>query len=66
MLSAKLYEDRIILIEDEKLDYAKTQYLSEIVKPFGTDRLCFLTSFEQDPNFLLASTNLKNISICNP
>ena len=46
MLSAKLFEDRIILIETEKLDHMKTQYLHEVVKPFGTDRLCFLTGFD--------------------
>ena len=31
ILSAKLYEERIILIEDEKLEHGKTVYLNEII-----------------------------------
>lgn len=34
MLTAKLYEEKIIIIEDEKLDYPKTKYLNEILLPF--------------------------------
>lgn len=66
MLSAKLYEDRLFLIQDEALEYGKTQYLKEIVKPFGKDKLTVLTPFDVDTNFVRASSNLKNISIANP
>ena len=66
MLSAKLFEDRIIVIDSEVIEYAKTQYLHEILKPFGIDRLTFLTPFETDKNFTKACSNLKNVQITNP
>lgn len=66
MLSAKLFEDRIVLIDSEKLDYYKTKYLMEIMKPYESDRLTFLTPFDCDRNFELACRNLKNITIRNP
>lgn len=43
MLSAKLYEDKIILIDSEELEYPKTQYLEHILKPFQNDKLCIVT-----------------------
>ena len=46
LLSARLYEEKIILIDSESLEYAKTKYLNEIIKPFKTDRLLFLTGFD--------------------
>jgi len=54
MLSAKLFEDRIIMIDSEKIEFLKTKYLHEILKPFMTDRLTFLTPFESDSNFTKA------------
>jgi len=48
MLSAKLYEDRIVMIDTEAIEHAKTQYLNEILKPFMSDKLLFLTPFDQD------------------
>ena len=58
LLSARLYEEKIILIEDEKIDYAKTKYLNEILSPYKDDRLLFLTGFEVDSNFQQAAANL--------
>lgn len=66
MLSAKLYEDRLILIDSEELEHGRTAYLKEIVKPFGIDRLMFLTPFETDANFSRAAQNLRNVNISNP
>ena len=34
LLSAKLYEERIILINSESIEYAKTKYLHEILAPY--------------------------------
>lgn len=51
LLSARLFEEKIILIEDEKLDYGKTKYLNEIIAPFKNDKLLFLTDFTVDNNF---------------
>lgn len=66
LLSARLYEEKIILIEDEKIPYSKTSYLHEIVSQYDTDKLLFLTDFTTDPNFALAQQNLRNINIFNP
>lgn len=55
ILSARLYEEKIILIDTEKIDYGKTKYLHEIVAPYMQDKLLFLTGFDVDKNFKLAS-----------
>ena len=34
MLSAILYEDRIVLIESEKINFLKTNYLANVLKPY--------------------------------
>ena len=54
------------MIQSEALEFGKTQFLHEIVSPFGNDKLVFLTPFDTDPNFVKASNALKNISIANP
>lgn len=51
MLSAKLFEDRIILIDSERLEFYKTKYLREILSPYMNERLCFLTPFDVNLNF---------------
>lgn len=66
MLSAKLFEDRIVLIESEEIEYAKTKYLQEILSPYMSDKLTFLTSFDSDKNFELAAQNLGNVRVKNP
>jgi large subunit ribosomal protein L4 len=43
MLSAKLYEDKLIFIDSEAIEYPKTSLLEAIVKPYGSDKLCFVT-----------------------
>ncbi len=35
LLSARLYDGKIIVIDSEELDYSKTKFLNEIIKPFG-------------------------------
>ena len=66
MLAAKLYEDRIVLIESEKLNVLKTNYLANVLQPYEMDRLTFLTGFNVDDNFIMSSKNLKNITVKNP
>jgi len=55
ILSARLYEERIVLIDSEKLDYQKTRYLNEILEPYEKDKILFLTPFQIDPSFERAS-----------
>lgn len=65
-LSAKLFEDRLIFVDSEDLDYPKTQLLEAIVAPFKQDKLCFLTPMEpSNNNFQLAARNLQNIRVKN-
>ena len=51
LLSARLYEEKVIMIESEAIEYGKTKYLNEIIKPFKNDKLLVLTGFELDKNF---------------
>ena len=44
MLTAKLFEDKLIFVDTEQLEYPKTQLLEAIVSPFKMDKLCFLTA----------------------
>jgi ribosomal protein L4 len=55
LLSARLYEEKLILIDTEKIDYGKTKFLNEIIAPFKQDKLLMLTGFDVDSNFELAS-----------
>mmetsp|Transcript_5055 Transcript_5055/g.8619 ORF Transcript_5055/g.8619 Transcript_5055/m.8619 type:complete len:178 (-) Transcript_5055:24-557(-) len=66
MLSAKLYENKIVIIETEKLQSYKTAFLDEILRPLKGDRLLFLTSFNPDKNFELAASNIPNLTVKNP
>lgn len=67
MLSVKLYEDKLVFLEGTDLEFPKTQFLEAIVKPFGIDKLTFVTG--QDPsdnNMQLAARNLVNVSVIQP
>ena len=66
VLSARLYEEKIVLIDSEKIDHPKTKYLNEIIAPYHQDKLLFLTGFQMDPNFEKASSNLQNLNFANP
>ena len=66
LLSARLYEEKIILIDTESIEFAKTKFLSEIIKPFKTDKLLFLTGFDLDKNFERAASNIDNLTHVNP
>jgi ribosomal protein L4 len=66
ILSARLYEEKVILIDSEKIDYPKTKYLDVILEPFKQDKLLFITDFAIDENFKNASGNLVNVNLLNP
>jgi hypothetical protein len=66
LLSAKLFEDKIILIDSEAIEYPKTSLLEAIVKPYGADKLCFVTGAEVDKNFDLAARNISNLKVKSP
>ena len=66
LLTARVFEEKIILIDTEQIEYGKTKFLNEIIKPFKTDKLLFLTGFELDKNFELAAQNITNLTHMNP
>ena len=67
MLSAKLFEDRLIFVDSEELEFPKTQLLEAIVSPFKQDKLCFLTGNQPaNLNFRLAARNLQNVRVQTP
>jgi large subunit ribosomal protein L4 len=66
LLSAKLFEEKLIFIDTEALEFPKTQLLQAIVEPYGIDKLCFLTPKETDVNFKLAASNLQNVNLKSP
>ena len=66
LLSARLYEEKLILIDSEELPFPKTKYLNAILEPYKRDKLLFLTGFDKDANFELAFSNLNNIRVLNP
>ena len=67
MLSAKLFEDKLIFVDSEELEYPKTRLLEAIVAPFKQDKLCFLTGTDSaNDNFRLAARNLVNVRVKSP
>lgn len=66
LLSARLYEDKLILIDSEAIEYGKTKFLNEIVAPFKQDKLLVLTPFAVDRNFEIAAQNIQTITHVNP
>lgn len=50
LLSAKLYENKLIFVDTEELEYPKTQLLEAIIAPFRQDKICFLTGSESANN----------------
>jgi large subunit ribosomal protein L4 len=67
MLAAKLYENRMIFIDTEDIEYPKTQLLAQIVKPFQIDKLTFVVATDPtNDNFERASGNIKNVTMKKP
>jgi ribosomal protein L4 len=48
LLSARLYEEKIILVDSEHIEHAKTKFLWEVLAPYEHDKVLFLTDFEVD------------------
>jgi large subunit ribosomal protein L4 len=65
MLSAKLFEERLVFIDSEELEYPKTTFLKQILEPYGFDKLTFLTGAETCHNFSMAARNISNLNVKN-
>lgn len=66
LLSAKLYENKLIFVNEEFIPHPKTTYLSAVIEPFKSERLLMLTPFEADENFSRAQQRIANINTANP
>jgi large subunit ribosomal protein L4 len=66
MLSARLYEDKIVVVDSESIKYPKTRYLEAVLSKFKNDRVLFLTGFKQCSNFMQASSGLQFLTVKNP
>ena len=58
MLSAKLYENKLVIVDNLDLEVPKTRVLHHFLKPFKQRRLLFVTAQNPCENFSLAIRNL--------
>lgn len=65
LLSALLYENRVIFIDSEEIETHKTKFLHAITKGFNKNKLLFLTPKEACNNFTLASGNIDWVKVIN-
>lgn len=66
MLAAKLFEDKVLIVDSEEIEMHKTKYLQHILEPFKHNNVLFVTPMEADRNFELAIGNLKHREHMNP
>ncbi len=66
LLSAKLYEDKILLINSESIDYGKTRYLAELLNPVKLDKVLMVTGFDRNREFDLAQNAIDRLSVYSP
>ena len=65
ILSSKIKDNNIILVENLMLKEPKTKALNEIINNLKISSALFLEGDKPDLNFALASRNLKNIKFLN-
>lgn len=67
MLSAKLAEGKLRIVTKEGLEEGKTKSLAKILKLYGSEaKILFITGYKPEPNFEIASQNIKDFEICLP
>ena len=67
-LSALLYEQRLVIIKSERLDFPKTKLLSGILQNFNRPtpkKLLFVTPLNTCKNFKIAAKNISNVKVVN-
>ena len=64
MLSAKLYEGKIRIVESEALSEPKTKHVAKLLEQFTDNKPVFLiTGYNCDSNFEIAQRNARRIQI---
>jgi ribosomal protein L4 len=68
MLSAKLAEGQIRIVDSEVVEKPKTKILNKMLEESFGDRMRVLlvSGYNTDKNFLIASQNLKQIQLTQP
>ncbi len=67
MLSAKLAEGKIRIIDDEKVEAPKTRLVAGVLKQFDPKyRFLVVTGYNTDPNFRIAQKNIPRVELCQP
>lgn len=67
MLSAKLAEGKLRIVDTEAIDVPKTNYLAKIFdETDASSRILFIHSYTPDQNFLQAVRNIKRVETCAP
>jgi len=67
MLSAKLAEGKIRIIDDEKVEAPKTRLVAGVLKQFDPKyRFLVVTGYNTDPNFKIAQKNIPRVELCQP
>ena len=68
MLSAKLAEGKIRIVDSEKIEEPKTKQVAKILKTTFDEnyKFLFVTSYKPDPNFDRAQSNIYNLEVAGP
>jgi len=67
MLSAKLAEGKIRIVDSEKVDAPKTKLVANVFKQFDPKfRFLVITGYNTDPNFKIAQENIPRIETARP
>lgn len=67
MLSAKLAEGKLRIVDTEKVDAPKTKLVAQAIKQFDEKcRLLVLTGYSIDSNFKTAYKNILQIEVARP
>ncbi|KRX10531.1 Ribosomal protein L4 domain [Pseudocohnilembus persalinus] len=67
MLSAKLAEGKLRIVDTEQIDMPKTKIVQQYIDNHDTQsRILFIHSYTPDQNFMIAQSNIKRIQVCEP
>jgi len=67
LLSAKLAEGKLRIVDSEQISEPKTKLVAKIVKQFEDKcQLLVVTAYKTDPNFKIAQENIPNIHVAQP
>ncbi len=66
MLSAKLAEGKVIIVNDESIEEGKTKILNSVLSRYGESTILFIGGYKRNENFDRAAQNIKRLKLSNP